>query len=99
MNYIFLTWYFSYTVAYLYFLLQYLSFNYLFIQGIPERGSYPSEDQDSAGVHPQAPSAPRLLQAIIASNRFITLAWHEPERNNDHIVGYSVFYRQEDSLR
>lgn len=45
------------------------------------------------------PSAPRHLQAIIASNRFITLAWHEPERNNDHIVGYSVYYRQEGSLR
>ncbi|XP_045125604.1 neogenin-like isoform X4 [Portunus trituberculatus] len=69
------------------------------IQGIPERGSYLPKGRDSDEVHPQAPSAPRLLQAIIASNRFITLAWHEPEFNNDHIVGYSVFYRQEDSLR
>ncbi|XP_071534038.1 neogenin isoform X3 [Panulirus ornatus] len=51
------------------------------------------------GSHSLVPSAPRHLQAIIASNRFITLAWHEPEENNDHIVGYSVFYRQEGSPR
>lgn len=69
------------------------------LQGIPEGGSYPSGEQEPGGGHPQAPSAPRLLQAIFTSNRFITLAWHEPELNNDHIVGYSVFYKQEGSLR
>nr|XP_045611215.1 neogenin-like isoform X3 [Procambarus clarkii] len=76
-------------------------------QGVSKGGLLPEEDGSESddsldiggGHHPLSPSAPRHLQAIIASNRFITLAWHEPEKNNDHIVGYSVFYRQEGSPR
>ncbi|XP_050712688.1 neogenin-like isoform X9 [Eriocheir sinensis] len=45
------------------------------------------------------PRPPWLLQATSTSNRFITLAWHEPELNTDHTVGYSVVYKQEGSLR
>ncbi|XP_066989583.1 neogenin isoform X3 [Macrobrachium rosenbergii] len=61
----------------------------------------PSEETEagSGGTGQLNPSAPQHLQAILASNRFITLSWHEPEENNDHIVGYSVYYRQEGSLR
>lgn len=69
------------------------------LKGIPEEGSYPSEEQDPGGGHLQAPSVPRLLQTISTSNRFITVAWHEPELNTDHTVGYSVVYKQEGSLR
>ncbi|KAK8752524.1 hypothetical protein OTU49_005992, partial [Cherax quadricarinatus] len=76
-------------------------------EGVSKGGSVQEEDSSESGdsgdvisgSHSLAPSPPRHLQAIIASNRFITLAWHEPEKNNDHIVGYSVFYRQEGSLR
>ena len=45
------------------------------------------------------PSAPSNLQALITSTRFITLAWDQPESNNLHITGYSVFYQQEGSER
>lgn len=74
------------------------------LAGIPSGGSQPREDGSGGdsgddSVNPMAPSAPMHLQAIIASNRFITLAWHEPAQNNLHIVGYSVFYRQEGSPR
>ncbi|KAK4309382.1 hypothetical protein Pmani_018962 [Petrolisthes manimaculis] len=73
-------------------------------RGIPRGGSQPREDgsgneSNDDSANPMAPSAPMHLQAIIASNRFITLAWHEPTDNNLHIVGYSVFYRQEGSPR
>ncbi|XP_042237700.1 neogenin-like [Homarus americanus] len=76
------------------------------LEGVPKSGSTPDDGSGAddsmdiiGGGHAMAPSAPRHLQAIIASNRFITLAWHEPKKNNDHIVGYSVFYRQEGSPR
>ncbi|XP_050709886.1 neogenin-like isoform X2 [Eriocheir sinensis] len=55
-----------------------------------------SKEQDPGGRHPRPPW---LLQATSTSNRFITLAWHEPELNTDHTVGYSVVYKQEGSLR
>ncbi|KAK7084454.1 putative aminophospholipid-translocase, partial [Halocaridina rubra] len=65
----------------------------------PGRGATSDSGFIGGSANPLAPSAPQHLQAIIASNRFITLAWHEPRINNDLIVGYSVFYRQEGSLR
>ncbi|KAB7501983.1 Neogenin [Armadillidium nasatum] len=45
------------------------------------------------------PSSPRHLQPVVSSNRYVTLSWHEPELNNENIIGYSVFYRQEGSDR
>ena len=45
------------------------------------------------------PSAPRDVEALIVSSRFVTLRWKEPVRTNGPIVGYSVFYRQEGSER
>ncbi|XP_063603136.1 neogenin-like [Penaeus indicus] len=68
-----------------------------FVRGREEEEE--EEEEDEELLLPDQPSSPRRLQAIIASNRFITLAWHEPRLNNEHIVGYSVFYRQEGSLR
>ncbi|XP_047487273.1 LOW QUALITY PROTEIN: neogenin-like [Penaeus chinensis] len=69
-------------------------------RGRDEEEEDEDEDEDEGTeLLPDQPSSPRRLQAIIASNRFITLAWHEPRINNEHIVGYSVFYRQEGSLR
>ena len=43
--------------------------------------------------------APQNLQPIISTNRYVTLSWHEPENQNDQIIGYSVYYRQEGSHR
>ena len=42
---------------------------------------------------------PTDVRAMIVSTRFITLAWDQPESNNLHITGYSVFYQQEGSER
>ncbi|XP_068225659.1 neogenin isoform X5 [Palaemon carinicauda] len=74
--------------------------------GVPhvekDPGLVASEETQAGGsgaAGPLNPSSPQHLQAILASNRFITLSWHEPAENNDHIVGYSVYYRQEGSLR
>jgi neogenin len=45
------------------------------------------------------PSAPRDVEALIVSSRFVTLRWKEPVRTNGQIIGYSIFYRQEGSER
>ncbi len=45
------------------------------------------------------PSAPRDVEALIVSSRFVTLRWKEPVRTNGPVIGYSVFYRQEGSER
>lgn len=45
------------------------------------------------------PSAPRDVEALIVSSRFVTLRWKEPIRTNGPVIGYSVFYRQEGSER
>ncbi|CAL4059823.1 unnamed protein product, partial [Meganyctiphanes norvegica] len=73
----------------------------LVLKSDPESSS--GEDVNSNGTGESTgvgvPSAPQHLQAIISSNRFVTLSWHEPQHNNEHIIGYSVFYKQEGSLR
>ncbi|XP_050706273.1 neogenin-like isoform X1 [Eriocheir sinensis] len=65
----------------------------------PGTPSCVSLSQRSKTLAAGTPRPPRLLQATSTSNRFITLAWHEPELNTDHTVGYSVVYKQEGSLR
>lgn len=45
------------------------------------------------------PSAPRDVEALIVSSRFVTLRWKEPVRTSGQIIGYSIFYRQEGSER
>ena len=45
------------------------------------------------------PSAPRDVESLIVSARFVTLRWKEPLQFNGDIMGYSVFYRQEGSER
>lgn len=69
--------------------------------GADERQSTPLETTASAGHDDAAgtPSAPREVEALIVSHRFITLRWKEPAKSNGHIVGYSVFYRQDGSER
>ncbi|XP_050711957.1 neogenin-like isoform X2 [Eriocheir sinensis] len=65
----------------------------------PGTPSCVSLSQRSKTLAAGTPRPPWLLQATSTSNRFITLAWHEPELNTDHTVGYSVIYKQEGSLR
>ncbi|KAK2725812.1 neogenin-like isoform X1 [Artemia franciscana] len=45
------------------------------------------------------PSAPRNLEAVIVSSRFVTLQWKEPAKTNGEILAYTVYYKQEDSGR
>ena len=45
------------------------------------------------------PSAPRGLEAVITSTRFITLAWEAPGPDTGAVTGYSVYYQQEGSER
>lgn len=59
--------------------------------GLPVELSQP----DGTGT----PSAPRDVEALIVSSRFVTLRWKEPIKTSGVIVGYSVFYRQEGSER
>ena len=55
----------------------------------------PVDEEQATGT----PSAPREVEALIVSSRFITLRWKEPAKTNGHIIGYSVFYRQDGSER
>lgn len=70
---------------------QYLSSNDL---GTPD----PTKTETSTYVD-SLPSAPRDLQALIVSNRFVTLSWLPPLQTNGEILSYSVYYRQEGSQR
>ena len=47
----------------------------------------------------QLPSAPRDVEPMMVSSRFVTLRWKEPLKPNGDITGYSVLYRQEGSER
>ncbi|XP_076055481.1 neogenin protein frazzled isoform X2 [Oratosquilla oratoria] len=60
---------------------------------LSENGSVPVSENS------QMPSEPRMLEAVMTSNRFVTLSWREPQMNNALINGYSVYYRQEGSQR
>ena len=53
----------------------------------------------AAAAKGSAPGAPTAVQALIVSTRFITLAWDKPDANAEGIVGYSVFYKQQESDR
>jgi len=59
----------------------------------------PEEEEDLDPVSGDLPSAPRDVESLIVSSRFVTLRWKEPARTSGPIVGYSVFYRQEGSER
>ena len=54
---------------------------------------------DTADVEQLLPSAPRDVEPLTVSSRFITLRWKEPADANGDIIGYSVLYRQEGSER
>jgi neogenin len=56
-------------------------------------------DGNNDGSTSSLPSAPRDVEALIVSSRFVTLRWKEPVRTNGQIIGYSIFYRQEGSER
>ena len=45
------------------------------------------------------PSAPMDLEAAIVASRFITLRWSPPQTSKEPILGYSIFYKQENSER
>ncbi|XP_046478869.1 neogenin isoform X1 [Neodiprion pinetum] len=50
-------------------------------------------------IEGSAPSAPRDLNAVLISTRFVTLRWREPENINGDIQTYHVYYKQEGSPR
>ena len=39
------------------------------------------------------------LEAAIIASRFITLRWSPPQTSKEPILGYSIFYKQENSER
>ena len=39
------------------------------------------------------------LEAAIVASRFITLRWSPPQTSKEPILGYSIFYKQENSER
>lgn len=45
------------------------------------------------------PGPPQDLKAPIIKARFVTLSWKPPVVNNENISTYSVYYRQEGSVR
>ena len=53
----------------------------------------------ASGGGGQVPSAPRDVEAVIVSSRFVTLRWKEPLHSHGSVVGYSVLYRQDGSDR
>ena len=53
----------------------------------------------SSGLTSGRPGAPRGLEAVITSTRFITLAWEAPSSDTTDITGYSVYYQQQGSER
>lgn len=45
------------------------------------------------------PGPPQDLKAPVIKARFVILSWKPPVVNNDVIITYSVYYRQEGSKR
>lgn len=57
-------------------------------------------DASDAELNPeQLPSAPRDVEPLIVSSRFVTLRWKKPLKPSGDIIGYSVLYRQDGSER
>lgn len=45
------------------------------------------------------PGPPEDLKAPVVKSRFVVLSWKPPVSNNEDIITYSVYYRQEGSKR
>lgn len=45
------------------------------------------------------PGPPQDLRAPVVQPRFVILSWRPPEFNNEDIIAYSVYYRQENNER
>ncbi|XP_046741662.1 neogenin isoform X5 [Diprion similis] len=65
---------------------------------IPEP-NFIDETDTLDSIKGSAPSAPRDLNAVLISTRFVTLGWREPENTNGDIQIYHVYYKQEESPR
>ena len=69
------------------------------VKGSTTPSSASSEQTTVDGDDHPLPSAPRDVEALIVSSRFVTLRWKEPASPNGDVIGYSVLYRQEGSER
>lgn len=45
------------------------------------------------------PGPPQDLRAPVVRPRFVILSWRPPDYNNEDIIAYSVYYRQENNER
>ena len=64
----------------------------------PSRTGKSELSADSAEVN-HRPSEPYDIQTILNAPRYVTLRWKPPLHSKSEVVGYSVYYQEQDSSR
>lgn len=59
----------------------------------------PASSHDEKNSTDGLPGPPKDVRAPLIKARFIILKWEPPTVNADNIITYSVYYRQEGSIR
>ncbi|KRT85842.1 Immunoglobulin, partial [Oryctes borbonicus] len=60
---------------------------------------FPAEDYPESRQLDTVPGPPQDLRAPVVQPRFVILSWRPPDYNNEDIIAYSVYYRQENNER